>query len=113
MQKHKIRKLYPLLKILNKLSDEERQILICYLTHDGCAGIYECIHNAIFNVTLPKNQRQKIQKELQKDKGKFRRLFDDDLSLEKKHKTLRKVGGGVGIVLQTVLPLLEKYIAEK
>jgi hypothetical protein len=113
MRRKQMKKLYPLLKILNKLDDKDREILLCYLTNDGCAGVYECIHNAMYNNTIPITQRQNLQKELKKDKFKFRRLLNKNISPEKKHKTLRKVGGGVGKILQTVLPLLEKFVEEK
>lgn len=102
-----------MLKILQKLSDTEREILICYLNNDGCAGLYECIHNAVYNTTLRREQREKLQKELNRDKNKFRQILNEKTSADKKNKTLKKIGGKVGIVLETVLPLLEKFVEDR
>jgi hypothetical protein len=113
MQRNKLRKLFPLLRILQKLTDVERDIVLCYLNNDGCAGIYECIHNAIHNTSLTTLQKEHLQKALIKDKKKFRLLIKKEVSPERKQNTLKKVGGGVGVVLETLLPLLENYVNKK
>lgn len=111
MNKNKLRKLYPLLNVLSKLNDTDRQIIITYLNNEGCAGICTCIENALTNKTLSIQKREKLLNELSNDKRKFRSLLKEEgVENGKKFKTLKKVGGKVGVVLETVLPLLEKYI---
>jgi hypothetical protein len=113
MNRRQLNKVFPLLKILQQLGEVERQILLCYLTNEGCEGIYECIDNALYNSTLSKVDRQKILEVLRKNKRKYRCLVNKDLSPGRRHKTLCKAGDGVGIILNIVLPLIEKHLKKQ
>jgi Mg/Co/Ni transporter MgtE len=113
MNKRQLRKVFPLLRILQQLGEVERQIVLCYLTSEGCEGIYECIDNALYNSTLSKVDRQKIVEVLRKNKNKYRCLVRKDVDKGRRHRTLCKVGDGVGIILSIVLPLIEEYLKKK
>jgi hypothetical protein len=111
MNKKQIKPVYPLLKILSKLSDSERQVLLPYLNHGGCEGIYECIHNGLCNSSLPAAERKKLACRLLKDKSKYRFLIRSK-DPEARRKKLIQVGGSVGAILSTVLPLLSDFVGE-
>jgi hypothetical protein len=111
MNKSKLKKLFPLLKILRSLSEEDRNVVLPFLTHEGCEGLYDCVYNGLWNETL--TDRGDIQKRLGKNKHKFRRLLDERVSSEKKKKTLQQVGGDIGWLLEKVLPALAFHLSRK
>ena len=111
MNKSKLKELYPLLKIIKSLSVKDRKVILKYITHEGCEGLYDCVHNELWNETL--NDRAKIQKRLGKNKTKFRTLLDKNINSEKKRKTLQQVGGDIGWLLNKVLPALTSYLGKK
>ena len=98
MNKRAIRKVHPLLKIISSLGAEERRVLLHYLTHDACEGIYECIET--------------LRKSLSPQKNKFRMLLKEH-DPHKKQRALVQVGDGVGLILNKVVPLLGEYLGEK
>lgn len=112
MNKRAIRKVHPLLKIVNKLGVEERQVLIHYLTHDACEGIYECIQNGLTNPTLRDEDKRELHQTLTPQKNQFRKLLKECDPVKKK-KALVQVGEGVGLILEKVVPLLEEYLQTK
>jgi hypothetical protein len=109
MNKRSIRKVHPLLKIISKLSSEERQVLLHYLTHDACEGIYECVENGLTNPTLREDDKRVLHQSLIPQKSKFRKLMHER-DPEKKKRALLQVGAGVGLILEKVVPLLEDYL---
>jgi hypothetical protein len=113
MNKRKLGKVFPLLQIVAKLSEGERQVLLCYLNYDACDGIYECVFNALYNTTLPQSEKKHILTFLKKNKKRYRCLVNKDETSLKKHKTLQKVGDGVGVILNSVLPLVDNYLKKK
>jgi hypothetical protein len=113
MNKRKLGKVFPLLQIVAKLTEGERQVLLCYLNYDGCDGIYECVHNALYNTTLPQSEKKNILTLLKKNKKRYRCLVNKNEKPLKKYKTLQKVGDGVGVILNTILPLLDNYLKKK
>lgn len=112
MNKREMRKLYPLLKVISKLGEPDRQVLLQYLTHDGCEGIYECIHNGLTNPTLREEDRRAMQESLNAQKRKFRKLLKE-ADPAKKKQALLQVGSGVGLILGKVVPLLDDYLQSK
>jgi hypothetical protein len=110
MNKKEIKTVYPLLKIISKLSEQERSILLRYLNHRGCDGIYECIHNGLCNSTLPETERKRLAEKLLKDKKNYRFLLNSSDPTKRQQK-LVQVGGSLGTILDTVLPLLSSYLA--
>jgi hypothetical protein len=109
MNKREMRKLYPLLKIVSKLPDDEKKILLHYLSHDGCRGIYECIQNGLTNPTLTSEDKNALQSQLFRHKNKFRKLLKEQ-DPEKKKRVLLQVGEGVGLILDKVVPLLHDFL---
>jgi hypothetical protein len=113
MNKRKMKNLYPLFKIISKLSEEERRVLLRYLNHEGCEGIYECVDNALCNKSLPDEEQKNLASKLSNEKKLYRFILDKDKHISKKQKKLVQVGGSLGTVLEIVLPLLSQFIADK
>jgi hypothetical protein len=109
MSKRAIRKVHPLLKIISRLGNDERQVLIHFLTHEACEGIYECIQNGLTNPTLKEEDKRELHNSLLPQKNKFRRLLKESHP-EKKKRTLLQVGEGAGLILEKVVPLLEEFL---
>lgn len=109
MNKKAMRKLFPLLKILSKLSPADKVTLLRYLNHDGCEGIYECIHNALTNPTLCEKDKKELRNNLTSKKNKYRNLLKEGDPAKKKQKLLQ-VGDGVGLILEKAVPLLDDYL---
>lgn len=112
MNKRDIRRLHPLLKVISKLGEPDRKVLLQYLSHDGCEGIYECIHNGLTNPTLREEDRRVMQQSLKTHKNKFRKLLKEQDPAKKK-RALLQVGEGVGLILEKVVPLLDEYLQTK
>ena len=109
MNKRAIRKLHPLLEIISRLENEERRVLIHFLTHEACEGIYECIQNGLTNPTLKEEDKRELHQNLLPQKNKFRKLLKESHP-ERKKQTLLQVGEGAGLILRKVVPLLKEFL---
>jgi hypothetical protein len=112
MNKREMKKLYPLLKIMSKLPPDEKKVLLHYLSHDGCRGVYECVENGLTNPTLTREDKSAMHANLMRHKNKFRRLLKEE-DPDKKKRVLLQVGEGVGFILEKVVPLLEEFVNKK
>ncbi len=112
MNKRSMKKVFPLLRVLSKLSPKEREAVICHLMHSACDGIYACIENGLTNPTLKDADKRQLQTDLIPHKRTFRRLIKEK-SPEKKKRHLLKVGDGAGLILEKVVPLLQEYLEPK
>jgi hypothetical protein len=127
MRKDKLQRLYPLLRVISKLSDQDRQVLIRYLTHNGCEAIFECAHNTLRNQSIPEEERRNLQQHYMKKKKHFKRLFKPEPQLpetatkeeklhaaekfaERRKRTLVNVSDDLGLILKTSLPLIQRYL---
>jgi len=105
-----MRKLHPLLKLITKLTDDERRTVLFYLNSAGLDGVYECIHNGIANPTIYTGDQNQLKEKLASQKGQYLSLLADDPDPVKKHKKLLKVSDSVGEVIKLVLPVLENHL---
>jgi hypothetical protein len=112
LNKKAIRRVHPFLKVISKLDNKDRQVILHFLTHEACAGIYECVENGLTNHTLREEDRQEMHKTLVPQKNKFRKLLAEQ-DPEKKKRQLLQVGSGVGLILEKVVPLLDEYLKTK
>lgn len=112
LNKRAIKKVHPVLKLISTLGVEERRVLLHYLTHEACEGIYECIQNGLTNPTLCEEDRRSLHSRLLPQKNKFRKLIKERDPVKKK-RALIQVGDGAGLLLEKVVPLLGKYLESK
>ena len=113
MNKRVMRKMHPLLKIISKLKVEDRRVILHYLTHEGCEGIYECIGNALWNPTLRKTDQLFLQEKLTPQKFKLRNLMKETDPVKKKRALLQVGEGTTGLILNKVIPLLDDFLKQE
>lgn len=109
--RQRMRKLFPLLKILNSLDIEERTILLPYLTHEGCEGVYDCVYNGVMNPTLRAEDRQELHRVLIPHKRKLRRLLAEQDPAKKK-RALLQLGAGASLLIEKVFPVLNEFVSK-
>lgn len=125
MRRDKLAKLYPMLRIIAKLSDEDRHVLVHYLNQTACEGIYECVQNSLRNKTIPDEVRKDLQTYYMPKKQQLRRLYEvpnisKDDSREKRaeamarfarrrKKSLQAISDDLGPIMATARPLIKRY----
>jgi hypothetical protein len=108
MNKRELKNVLPLLELFTKLEVKEQTVLLKYLNSTACKAIIECIHNGMWNTELDVNARKLLSRKLRQHCKTFRYLNNGGIDPVKKHKKLVQVGAGVGVglIVNTVLPLL-------
>lgn len=106
-----MRKMFPLLKSIPTLGDEERNTLLRHLSNEACSCVLQCVWNGLTNPTLSEDDRRVLRQELAPQKKKFRKLFRQ-LDPTKQRQTLLQVGAGAGLILEKVLPLLDDTLGD-
>lgn len=110
INKRKFRKCMPLLKILNKISEEDRKNIISFLNDEGCEVLINCIQNTLYNPKLIKATKP-LRASLIKHKTDFANLLKPKKSVKQKKLRLVQVGGNpLGTILSTLLPILAAFI---
>lgn len=108
MRKREIKRLYPLLQIIEKLDEREKKTLFQHLTHEGCSILYECVHNALHNPTISHECRKKICCDVKDYKDELRFLANTQVDKKEKKKLLSKLVKPVSTVFSYVFPILER-----
>lgn len=110
INKKKFRKCMPLLKTLSKISPEERQQLITFLDEKGCEALINCIQNTLYNKQLRK-ATVPLRPTLLKHKLDFKNLLNEKKTSKQKRDKLVQVGGfPLGLILSTLLPIVEQFL---
>lgn len=110
MKKCDIKRVYPLLEVLSRLEESDRQIIVEFLNEAGCEGLTECVHNGLWSKAIDLDKRKLIKTNLKKDEASYRCILKEGCS-KKRHKKLVEVGGGgLGLILKSVLPLLKDHL---
>jgi hypothetical protein len=110
----KLKKAFPLLKVLSKLPDQDRTTLIEYLNGDATNALCECVHNAINNRQI--SGRHQLCSKALRSKDDLRYISKNHTKSKQKHKLkkLIQVGGSpIGLILSAVLPLLASALFKK
>ena len=111
--KRRLRKAYPLLDLLTRLKPADRTVLLEFLNKDGCESVYKCIENGLYNDRIPAQKRSILASKLSAHKAAFRDMIHPRRAASTKQKRLIQSGGGIGILLATVLPLLASFLFKK
>jgi DNA primase catalytic subunit len=105
--RNRLKKVIPLCQALCKLGDEEREALLSYLNSEGREALYECMHNCLYNKSIPKENRQELRAKLSGKAKVITYLAKAGNNLEKKRRMLQQHGGSIlPIILSAALPLL-------
>lgn len=107
-----------LLKILKKISDDDRKVIIKYLSSDGIDVIGEAVYNCLYNKNQnkqirTKGQRKKILSQLKNKEKIFSYIARKSNSNKKRRKLTIQEGGGIGLILATAIPFLANLIFGK
>ena len=124
MNRTKVRKAFPALRILACLTPEESKAIMPFLNHELCQSILECIENGMCNPTIPKEIQSDLATKLKKHKRSFRYLNNKEelleqnpkrrnQILERKKRTLSKVSDCIGDVFNVAIPILSDYLSCK
>jgi hypothetical protein len=109
MDARSLRNVLPVLKVLQGLSHEDRLNLLPHLASNVHDGIQECILNATCNSTIPLELKKIIKKHTMKDAEAYKYILKPNTTPRKINKKLQEVGGnGLGVILQAVVPVLER-----
>jgi DNA gyrase/topoisomerase IV subunit B len=112
MKKSEMKKVYPLLELFSRLKEEDQAELLKHLNCEGCDGILECIHNALWNKDIEVGKRKLINRQLKDHHKTFRYLNNLKGDQQKRRNKLVQVGSGIGLIVTTVLPILSAYVTK-
>jgi DNA gyrase/topoisomerase IV subunit B len=110
MKKNQMKKVYPLLELFSRLKEEDQAELLKHLNCEGCDGILECIHNALWNKDIEVGKRKLINTQLKDQHKTFRYLNKLEGDPKKRRSKLMQVGPGIGLIITAVLPILTEYV---
>ena len=103
-----------LIKILNKLRPEERELIIYFLDEKGIDVLCEAVTNVFFNDLKANKKRKNILYERFKNKQKsISKISDRRLPYKSRKKLLVQEGGSLGLILTTALPFLVNLLFSK
>ena len=106
----KFRKIYPLLNLLSRLTETDRQTLLPYLSEPVYDAVTACIENAMTNRTLGSTNRGILKQAMDGNKNNFRAVINPKSSKRRRQKAIVQTGGALGLILATVLPMLANLI---
>lgn len=109
MPRRSNKRIYPLLDVLSRMEPADRQTLLEFINDEGCDAVTECIHNGLWNEEIDREQRKAIKINLKKDEKRYRCILKEGCH-NKRRKHLVQVGGGLGLILEAVLPLLKENL---
>lgn len=113
LTKKKAIKFYNLLKVIEKLSSSDFNILSQYLDEKAYDILSECIHNTICSKSIDDKTRTNLRKVLWSKKNKIRYLADKTKPFARKKKIIPQIGGNIGLIIGTVLPLIYNFLRSK
>jgi hypothetical protein len=113
IDKKKLKKAYPLVKLLAKLCADDRKVVVEYLNDEAHEVLCECVHNGLNNRGIV-GDRKKLCQGTIKCKEDLRYISSEKRPLKQRRKKLIQHGGSViGLILSAVLPLLASAIIPK
>ena len=113
MTKAKAIRFYNLLKVLQKLNAHDFNIISQYLDENAYQILTECIHNSICSQSVDVKMREKMKKILWSKKAKVRYLADKSKPFKKKRKLMPQIGGNIGLIIASVLPMIYNFLKSK
>jgi hypothetical protein len=112
MKKAELKKVFPLLDLFSRLCEKDQVVLLKFLNCKGCEAILECVHNGMWNKDVDLKERKEISRQLMQHKRLFHFLNDKQQCPKKKQKKLSEVGGGIGLIVKSVLPIVASHLEE-
>lgn len=101
------------LKVLEKLKKNDLVILSHYLDKDAYNILSECVHNAICSKSIDDKTKDALKKALWSKKSQIRYLADKTKPLSKRKKIIPQIGGNIGLIIGSVLPMIYEFLKSK
>jgi hypothetical protein len=104
---HKKKQYLDLLKLLKKLSDNDRSVIIPYLKPEAVEFLCECFHNVLYtdlNSPNKANIKRRLKSSCSVDRLKL--IASKSRAYKSKVKALKQEGAGIGLILSAALPFL-------
>ena len=108
----KFKKQVPLLQVLKDITPEQRTIVLGSLDARACNSVVGCVRSVMKSKKLNKKTKDKLRKALSSQKDTLRKLIGEAKS-SRKRELLPSVGGGLGVLLGTAIPILLEVARSK
>lgn len=112
-KKKDIQRVYTFLKTIHGLKPGQFEVLSSYLSDEGTQELSACVRNSICSELIPKKKRNKLKEKLWAAKKDLRYISKKSNNLEKRRKRLPKIGGNIGLIISSVLPILLQILGKK
>jgi hypothetical protein len=112
MHNEELKRIFPLIELLARVCDKDREIIISFLNEEGCDAMYECVHNGLYNKEIPYSERKCIYNAICKNEEEYVYLNKLNASPRKKHEHLIKVCDSAGVILKSIAPLLQNILEQ-
>ena len=110
MTKKKAQKLLNFLTALKPVSGSSLSQLAPYFNKEAYDMLSDATLNSIYSKSIPEITRQRIKRALQSKKDMIRTLSKRSVSLNTRRKILPQVGGSLGLIIASVLPVLANFL---
>lgn len=106
----RLKEYLPLVHVLLKLPEADRQILLSHMDNKACTQIELCVAKVLRGrYRIARNQREKLRQCIKANQADLKKVFSRSPTV--KRKALAKVGGGLFSLLFSVgIPLLLSLI---
>ena len=108
-----------LLKVCAKLKPDELEGVFENLSDAGVDKICECVYNVIHNehvcAKLSKGRINKLKNHIKTkcNVKNIKKISDRKISVSKRRKLIKQEGGGLGMLMSTVIPFLLRTVKSK
>jgi hypothetical protein len=114
MKKPQLKKAYPLLEIFSRLSESDQVELLKHMNCEHLDAICECIHNVLRNPAISEEERKQLFKRgLKPHLSNLRAINSLKTKRGVKIKKLFEVGPCIGLIVTTVLPILQSNLGKE
>ena len=95
----------PFLNVIKDLTPDQRIIILSHLDSKSAKTIIQCIKKVLRGRGLKNSQREDLKNRLLPQKDLLRKIVSEK-KLKQKQKHLPKIGGSLGLILGTLIPIL-------
>jgi len=105
-----------ILKVCKKLKPQELEVLLDHLSDSSVDDICECVYNVInTDLRLSSSKRKKLKQHITSkcSINNIKSISNKKVSISKRRKLLKQEGGGLGLILASVIPFLTSLFTPK
>lgn len=114
MKRQEVKKYIPLLKIIKKLKNDEKRVLVKHLDSRSIECLSCVFRNAIANPTLGAEQQEHLRQRLWDKRNDVRFIANAKKSADAKKRRLSQLGGNLlGLIIGQLLPLVASLLTSK